>query len=139
MLGALTEATATNTGGINLSREYSSCHTGSDGDGDSACSRETDQHKNASSRGRDHSEDKADHGDNAQGSDDQGTGQEHHHDAGDGPARKSGSGTATGTALDASGQGNNDSNVAPSGYNMQRGRQGGYASKGRVAPKVGIS
>jgi len=139
LLGALTEATATTTGGINPSREYSSCHTGgSDGDGDSACSRETDQHKNASSRDRDHSEDKANHGDNVQqGSDDQSAGQEHRRDDGDGPARKSGSGTATGTALKASGHGNNGSDVAPFGYNMQRGRQGGYASKGRVTQMVG--
>ncbi|GAX76320.1 hypothetical protein CEUSTIGMA_g3766.t1 [Chlamydomonas eustigma] len=61
LLGALTEATATTTGAHLTDSGETAGTQGTTGDGDSACSRETDQHKNAPSREQDGSEDREAH------------------------------------------------------------------------------
>ena len=120
-----------------MTNEYSSHHTGgSDGDGDSACSQETDQHKNASSRDGDGSEER-DHGIDGQGgSDDQAAEKEGRQGRGV-PKSKSGSGTGTETGLQPCGMADDGSGMQPLEYNnMQRGRQHSQFNSGRVLQKV---
>ena len=118
-----------------MTNEYSSHHTGgSDGDGDSACSRETDQHKNASSRDGGGGSEERDHG--TDGSDDQAAEKEGRQGRGV-PNSKSGSGTGTETGLQPCKMADDGSGMQPLEYNnMQRGRQQSQFNSGKVLQKV---